>query len=167
MTLSILVLNVNSVFAQEIKSKTLKEKINIEITSHLGDKQLFVKGDDIKFLINLDTDAYITVIYQTADQQLIQLIPNKKQASVLYKAGFFIKVPNANAPYRFTIQKPYGKEKVWVLASDREIKMLSGKSLVNGLRQINIDIAMLKKIISDDAKKYFGIASFTLNTSIK
>jgi len=143
------------------------KKINIEITSHLGDKQLFVQGDVIKFLISLDIDAYIIVIYQAANGKLIQLLPNEKEKNTLYKAGLFISVPSDTVPYKFTIQPPYGKEKVWVFASDKQSNKLKGKVLANGLRIVTITIQKIKNQIRASSVNYFGNSSFSLHTSQK
>ncbi|MFV2060803.1 MAG: DUF4384 domain-containing protein [Gammaproteobacteria bacterium] len=144
-----------------------KQKINIEITSHLGDKQSFFKDDVIKFLINLDVDAYITVVYQTAEGQLIQLLPNQKEKTTLYKAGLFISVPSDNVPYQFTIQAPYGNEKVWVFASDKPVKQLAGKILQNGLTVVSVTIPNIKNQIQASSIKHFGQSSFALKTENK
>lgn len=169
-TLLILVFNLNIACAEQsivTKARLQTKKINIEITSHLGDTQSFVKGDVIKFLISLDIDAYITVIYQTVNQQFMQLLPNNKQKQTRYKSGLFIAVPSDDAAYRFTIAAPYGKEKVWVFASDKAIKPLPGKVLTNGIRQVAIDIKTIKNIVLKNSKNYFGVASFTLSTSAR
>jgi hypothetical protein len=152
----------NLVFAS-VKSSKL-ETINIEITSHLGDKQAFINGDVIRFLINLDVDSYITVIYQTAEGQLVQLLPNQKEKNTLYKAGLFISVPSENVPYKFTIQPPYGKEKVWVFASDKSGNKLSGTVLSNGLKVVTTSIQKIKEKIQGYSIKHYGQSSFILHT---
>ncbi len=148
------------------KNKSLKQ-INVEITSHLGDKQSFSKGDVLKFLINLEVDAHLIVIYQTADKKLIQLLPNKKQPDTLYKANLFIAVPNGAAPYRFTIQAPYGKETVWVFASDKPLSSLTltSKHLSNGLKLLKASLQTVVTEIKAHSENYFGQASFVLQTS--
>lgn len=162
----ILLFVINLSFANnsnKLKNGQLK-KINIEITSHLGDKQAFVMGDVIRFLINLDVDAYVTVIYQTADGQLVQLLPNQKEKNTLTKAGLFISVPDENAAYQFTIQPPYGKEQVWVFASDSDGKKLTGKVLSNGLMIVSTTIQKIKRKIQAYSVKRFGLSSFELHT---
>lgn len=158
----LLLLNLSPLNANE----KLKQ-INVEITSHLGDKQSFVKGDILKFLINLDRDSYLTVIYQTADDKLIQLLPNKKHYNTLYKANLFIAVPNDTAAYRFVIQAPYGKETVWVFASDKQPSSLklTSKNLSNGLRLLTVSLETIKAKIKAHSENYFGQARFILQTS--
>jgi len=154
----------NNLFAN---SEFKKAKIiNIEITTHLGDKQTFVEGDSVNFLINLDTDSYLTVVYQDARGQLIQLLPNKKQEN-FYKAGFFISVPNTSSKSQFKIQAPYGEEIVWVFASDNPGFKLEGKKLKNGLILLSSTIDEIRIKAQQKSKASFGQANLVIHTKNK
>ena len=84
--IAILLLILNYVFSVSIlaedSGRILLEKnlkpIAVDVTTHLGDKQTFLKGDSISFLLSLDTDAHLLAFYEDAAGDLTQLIPNKK-----------------------------------------------------------------------------------------
>jgi len=139
------------------------QKIKIEITTHLGDKQTFLNGDIVKFLVNLDTDSYLTVIYQDAKGQLIQLIPNQKQSN-FYKAGLFITLLNESSNFRFKIQAPYGDEYIWIFASDESNNELEGTKIKNGLILLSSSIEKIRTQIHEKANIKFGQAHLELHT---
>ena len=57
------------------------ESIPLELTTHLGDQQQFVEGDEIQFLLSLGQDAYIYMYYTDAANKLTQILPSKNQQS--------------------------------------------------------------------------------------
>jgi hypothetical protein len=93
------------------------KQINIEITTHLGDKQTFTEGDLISFYISLDRDAYVLILMQDARGGWTQLVPNQFFSDNHYKAGLFIPVPNKSNPFQFRVQEPFGTETLWAFAS--------------------------------------------------
>jgi len=145
------------------ETKSLKT-INIDITSHLGDQQEFQQNDVVSFLLNLDRDAYVFVIYQDASQQRVQIIPNKIQRQHFYKAGFFIAVPAENSAFQFVIQPPFGKETLWVFATDAAALILAGQVQGNGLKLLKSDINSIRVQIKQQSKQFFGEARFSLYT---
>ncbi len=96
------------------------QSIPLELTTHLGDKQEFVDGDEIQFLLSLGSDAYIYMYYVDADNNISQILPNENQSSNFYQHGFFLTVPEYDDAYRFIISEPFGSESIWVLASDQK-----------------------------------------------
>lgn len=147
-----------------VAEKKLLQTINIDITSHLGDQQEFQQNDIVSFLLNLDKDAYIFVIYQDASQQRIQIIPNKIQQQHFYKSGFFIAVPAENSAFQFVIQPPFGKETLWVFATDAAELTLEGQVQRNGLKLLKSDINSICAQIKQRSKQFFGEAHFSLHT---
>lgn len=138
--------------------------INVDITTHLGDKQTFLKGDSISFLLSLDADAYLLAIYEDATGSLTQLIPNKQFSKTFYKAGLFITLPDENAAFKFKVQAPFGRETLWVFASDVPLPGLEGRYLKNGLKQIKQDMTSIKKLILNNKQTAFGETSLVIHT---
>jgi len=97
------------------------EIIPLELTTHLGDQQQFIEGDEIQFLLNLGQDAYVYMYYIDTESNITQILPNQNQKSNYFTAGYFLPVPEYKNLYRFTIRKPFGKESIWVFASDKSI----------------------------------------------
>jgi hypothetical protein len=121
--------------------------IGIEVTTHLGDHQKFNQGDTIAFLVSLDKDAHILMIYQDAENNLIQIIPNRYRQQEQYRAGLFIAVPDSKEPFEFKVQPPFGEEKLWVFASNYKFPDLDGHELSNGLRKLNGNLKNILKAV--------------------
>lgn len=152
------------IFAAHNLQATEQKKINIDVTTHLGDVDHFQEGDSLFFLISLDSDAYITVIYQNAKAELIQLLPNQNQQKTFYKSGLFLKLPDAGSAFSFKIQAPFGRETLWVFASDLPSPELKGRYLDDGLKKLVGKMASIRKILASHPKSAYGEASLVLFT---
>jgi hypothetical protein len=97
------------------------QPFNLSVTTHLGDKQTFREGDLVSFYVSLDKDAYLTILYQDAGGQLSVLLPNTLHPENFFRAGLFIPIPNEQNPFQFRITPPFGKETLWVFASDKSL----------------------------------------------
>jgi hypothetical protein len=140
-------------------------RINIEITTHLGDKQTFEAGDQISFLVTLDRDAYLLMIYEDAEHNLVQVIPNSHHNDNYYKNGLFIAVPNRDDPFRFVVKPPFGQETLWVFASSKPLPSLPGTSLANGLKELSQPLATIKtRLRTSTSAASYGEAKTTIIT---
>ena len=119
----------------EISNNTELETISLELTTHMGDQQQFVEGDEIQFLLSLDQDAYIYMYYVDAVSNITQLLPNENRQSNFYTAGYFLTVPDYEKHYRFTISEPFGKESIWVFASDHLLTIKQSPDSIKDIRQ--------------------------------
>ncbi|WP_455207759.1 DUF4384 domain-containing protein [Kaarinaea lacus] len=141
------------------------QSINVEITTHLGDKQTFQQGDVVSFLVSLDRDAYVLIIFEDAEHNLWQVIPNPHRASGHYKSGLFISVPDRNEPFEFVVSPPLGKETIWVFATEKALPELPGQELDNGLKKLSDDLpAILSAIRKNRTSQFYGEAKTTLTT---
>lgn len=134
-------------------SKNILETLDVDITTHLGDDQVFNEGDKISFFVNISQTAYLTMLYKDATGRVLQIIPNQKDKKSLYQAGMFIKVPKDSATFEFVVQPAFGKEQAWVYATDKPLVELPGINLGNGLRLLDGDIDSLAAMISANAKE--------------
>ena len=141
-----------------------RNKINIDITTHLGDVRDFQEGDRLSLLMSLDMDAYILVLYQNSTGNLIQLIPNKNQSKTYYNAGVFISLPESDAAFIFEIQPPFGRETLWAFASDKPFPDFKGRYLEDGLKQLSVDIGAIRKKLSENEGYAFGEDSLIMDT---
>ncbi len=138
--------------------------IKLEITTHLGDRQTFVEGDTLSFLLSLDSDAYLLIIYEDAASNLIQLLPNSRMGNNLQHAGVFLTIPPANAGFRFKVRAPFGAETLWAFASDVPFPELKGKRLNNGLKLLDSDIPAIQKQLLALPRTAFGRAKLSIFT---
>jgi len=141
------------------------EPIQFEITTHLGDNQTFKQGDVISFMVSLDKDAYLSLIYQDASGNLIQILPNELASNNFYEAGLFLAVPNREQAFRLTVSPPFGRETLWGFASSAPLPTLTGESLHNGFVIIGKDMAeVLKTLRPKQTGIQYGEAKTTLTT---
>ncbi|MBU0674359.1 MAG: DUF4384 domain-containing protein [Proteobacteria bacterium] len=107
--------------------------IRLDVSSHLGDGQTYQEGDVISYFANTDRDAYLLFIYEDAEHNLIQILPNKFSGNGLYPAGDYFEVPGARDKFQFVIQGPFGLERLWAFAATQKLPQLHGRELENGL----------------------------------
>ncbi len=131
--------------------------IPLELTTHLGDQQQFVEGDEIQFLLSIGQDAYVYMFYIDASNRVTQILPNPNQRSHFYSAGYFLTIPEYENLYRFTISEPFGDETIWVMASDQSI------TLDESLH----DIGRIKNAIKQSSKKAYGEYALMITTREK
>jgi Domain of unknown function (DUF4384) len=160
----ILWLLVNTACAQESQKF---QSVNIQVTTHLGDQQVFVKDDLISFFISLDHGAYIYAFYQDAANSLFQILPGKAQAEHYFKAGLYIPFPSRNSAFQFQVQTPYGKEAIWVFASDNAQIVFPEKKHSGELKQPDINIAEIERRIKKASRSKFGSAMLVVRTQMK
>lgn len=141
-----------------------RQKIHIDLTTHLGDVTDFKEGDRVSFLVSLDHDAYVVLIYRNAADELIQLFPNKHMQQNFYKAGLFLSVPAGREAFVFDIQPPFGHETLWAFAADTPLPELKGKYLKDGLKKLTSGIETLRKTLLRHAKSAYGEDRLDLHT---
>ena len=103
-----------------------QDVLEIGLTTHLGDKQTFNAGDEIRFLITANRPAFVVAIYQDAEGALWQLMPSKMFPSNKIAAGLYMPFPSAQDPVRLVAQPPKGTEAVWLLAAESPFPELAG-----------------------------------------
>jgi hypothetical protein len=130
----------------ETHSTLALQTIPVELTTHLGDQQQFIDGDEIQFLLSLGSDAYIYMYYIDASNNITKILPNENQHSHFYSAGYFLTVPNYKNHYRFIISRPYGEESIWIFASDQSINF----------NETNIGIDEIRNNIKNASRLAYG-----------
>jgi hypothetical protein len=131
--------------------------IPLELTTHLGDQQQFVEGDEIQFLLSLGQDAYIYMFYLDAKGSITQILPNANQHSHFYSAGYFLTIPEYENHYRFTISEPFGEESIWIIASDRSITLPASAD----------SLADIRRVIKHSSRQAYGEYVLSITTRAK
>lgn len=144
-----------------------RQAVNIEITTHLGDQQSFVEQDVISFFISLDRAAFVYAFYEDASGHVFQLIPSAAQSDHYFKAGFYIPFPAENSTFKFVVQAPYGKEQLWVYASDQGQLKFFGKDSSQGIKQLDQGRKQLTDYISSASKQLFGKTDLIIHSRAK
>lgn len=161
--LKVLGLSLTLAFACSVHSAQQLQTINLDITTTLGDTPVYYEGDQIQFLLSLDRDAHVVVLYLDADNNLIQIMPNVNSQKHRYQAGAFLPVPDSRSGFTFRVEPPFGTDQVWAFASDQPVN-LTGTTLKNGLILINGNIEQIRRLIKSQAGELFDESSKTLQT---
>lgn len=111
------------------------QTIPVELSSHLGDLQQFVEGEEIQFLLSLGSDAYIYMFYIDAVNNIKQILPSENQQSNFYAAGYYQTIPEYDNGYRFIINKPFGEESIWIFASDQSISLNKNHGSISSIKE--------------------------------
>ncbi|MBI3187449.1 MAG: DUF4384 domain-containing protein [Gammaproteobacteria bacterium] len=141
-----------------------QQSVNIDITTHLGDQQVFLEHDVISFFISLDQGAYLYMFYQDATGKLFQLMPGKAQSKHFFMAGNYIPFPAPESPFKFVVQAPFGEEQLWVFASDQGQLEFKGYAAAQGIKQLELDYAKLAEYIKSASPRLYGKARLAIQT---
>ena len=71
-------------------------------------------------------------------------------------------VPDQLAGFKFNVRPPYGEEKLWVFATDKQVTEFEGSMLLNGLKQVNQSIHNIRISIKRNPIVSYGESSLTI-----
>ncbi len=125
---------------------------NLDVTTHLGDDQVFEEGDQIRLLLNLDRAAYLYIFYRDAAGRLFRIFPNEKDRQRVFPAGSYFALPAKEDNYAFRVSPPFGKEHVHVFASDRRLEPPAGEIVGGGFHLITGSIAKVVNHLNGSAR---------------
>lgn len=146
----------------EDQQASSNHSINISITTHLGENQTFLEGDVVSFLLSLDRDAYILIVYQDAAGNLVPLFPVDGQGWVL--AGEFLPFPSEDMGLRFVVKGPFGQEKVWAFAASTPFPIPDNEKAMSVFADVNTLLTTVRGH-GDKADISYGEAYTQLSTS--
>lgn len=139
-------------------------RVNLELTSHLGDRQIFSENDNIHFFISLDHSAYIYAFYKDANNNVFQISPGKAQSNHFFTEGIYIPFPEENSEFKFQVIAPFGEEKIFLYASDQKlIDFISFREQHNILR-IKMNQKDIHNHIKSSSSKLFGKTELIIQT---
>ena len=144
--------------------------IKLEVFSHLGDGQTYKEGEKISYFVNINSDAYLLLVYEDAEHNLIQIIPNKYSGKGFYKAGTLLEVPAPGGPFEFVVQAPFGLERLWAFACNNPFPKLQGNELNDGLIVLQETMDSLLTRLRNhgmNPKNQYGEASTIITTRAK
>lgn len=92
------------------------------------EKREFQNGDKIKIFFQGNKDFYARIVYETADGELIQVLPNQHRKNNLFSAGKVWQVPDENDTFELVVDPPFGNEQVILFASSADMGNASVES---------------------------------------
>ena len=103
--------------------------LKVEISTDRGeDRPLYYKGEQIRFLVRLNRDAWVYIFYLNPDRSALPLYPldNRNQPAPnprKLKADHLLVLPDDGCPYDLKVSPPFGQDQVLVIASEKQIPL--------------------------------------------
>ncbi len=86
-------------------------------------KQTYLEGEYIKFVVTAEKDCFITLITVDSAGEMTLLLPNKWQRRAFVRRGGSITIPTDEMSFRFPIQPPHGQTMVKAIATLQPLKL--------------------------------------------
>lgn len=86
-------------------------------------KQTYLEGEYIKFVVTAEKDCFITLITVDSAGEMTLLLPNKWQRRAFVRKGSSITLPIDEMGFRFPIQPPHGQTLVKAIATLQPLKL--------------------------------------------
>ncbi len=106
-----------------------KGGLKVEISTNRGDNlPRYHQGEQIRFLIRINRDAWIYIFYLNPNGSALLLYPldNKNQldtSSHRLQANRLLILPDDGCPYDLKVNEPFGNDQVMVIASEKRIPL--------------------------------------------
>lgn len=122
--------------------------------STAGERAIYRKGEFVRLYLRGNKPYYARVIYQFADGQTLQILPNAhhnaQRKTHLFQGGTTYVIPSEEDAFNFEVSPPFGAERVVVYASERPLGDLSlqaaggvyrveGGRLESRMREVKLD----------------------------
>lgn len=110
--------------AHSENSNVKKNLLTVDITTYLGDNQTFLENDQISFLVSVDKEAYIVLVYQDSEQNIRKIYPSGEAlSSNRLQAGMFHEMPPKSDQTVLLISPPYGEDTIWAFATEQPLPL--------------------------------------------
>lgn len=141
--------------------------LELSITTHLGDAQVFRDGDPLSFFISLGSDAHVMLVYEDAAGGVSLIVPNPRFETTLVRAGDYISMPPPDASFTLRVSAPFGAERAWLFASEQPLPGLQRSAADDGSLRLPGSVASVRRRLREHAVRNgarFGEASVSLTT---
>jgi hypothetical protein len=89
--------------------------------STAGERAIYRKGEFVRLYLRGNKPYYARVIYQFADGQSLQILPNGHRKTHHFQGGTTYVIPTEEDDFNFEVSAPFGAERVVVYASERPL----------------------------------------------
>lgn len=93
------------------------------------DKTVYKAGEKVRITLRGNKDFYGKIVYMTADNQVVQLLPNGKRSLDFFKGGRTYSVPEDSDGFSLDVAPPFGAERIVLYASESPLAGVKTRSL--------------------------------------
>lgn len=115
-----------------------------------GERAIYRKGEFVRLYLRGNKPYYARVIYQFADGQTLQILPNAQRKAHHFQGGTTYVIPSEEDAFNFEVSPPFGAERVVVYASERPLGDVSmqaaggvyrveGSRMEDRMREVKLD----------------------------
>ncbi|MBW1614653.1 MAG: DUF4384 domain-containing protein [Deltaproteobacteria bacterium] len=105
-----------------VKEKTFLDNPNALLTVKLWtDKKEYQIGEKIKIYLKGNKPFFARIIYQDAEDHLIQLIPNPYRSENYFNGGVIYEIPSGKDRFELEVSPPLGLESITLYASTTQL----------------------------------------------
>jgi hypothetical protein len=97
---------------------SLNEPLSVKIWT---EKEKYTLKERVKVFLLPNKNCYLKVIYNDADNNVLQIFPNQHKKYNFFKANKLYQIPDDSDSYEFTVSSPFGEERITVFASTSQL----------------------------------------------
>ena len=124
--------------------------------STAGERAIYRQGERVRLYLRGNKPYYARVIYQFADGQTLQILPNAQRKTHHFQGGTTYVIPTEEDDFNFEVSPPFGAERIVVYASERplgdlpmqaagSVYRVEGNRLESQMRNVKLNGGMNKE----------------------
>ena len=145
-------------------NQAAEDSLDLRVTTHLGDDHVFYEDDTVSFLVSINKDAFLLLIYENAEHSYFQIYPNSANDNGFLPAGGYRPIPGMARLQGFRVTPPFGKEKLWAFASSTHIPTFLGKTSRDGFITLKAKIETIREKFFSHCKQKQAMCTETSTT---
>lgn len=100
--------------------------LRLELTTNAGERPEFIAGEEVRFVLRLNRNAYLYLFNINPDGEAAALYPvdqrgaltQKPPCGTVHNGGVPIVLPEDGCSYDLVVSEPFGKDRIWACASE-------------------------------------------------
>lgn len=91
--------------------------LQVEVWTDRGTGSVYSEGEEVHVMARVNKDAFLRLYYTDANNQVVQIFPNRYRADGWIRGGQVVTIPSSEDRFAFQVKPPFGVEAVTALAS--------------------------------------------------
>jgi hypothetical protein len=137
-----------------------KAPLTVEVWT---EKKRYNDGEEIKIHVRGNRDWHGVVVNQSANGDLVQLLPNAYRRDNFFKGGKVYTIPGKEDRFSLEVTPPYGRDRILVYASDKPLGRAQLRGVGAGLgefrgtrEELGAKLRGIRPVGNDNGKKVQG-----------